>query len=209
MKKSIAPLIIGMFIAFALFWVGHPASSTSFQIGGGSELPKKTFSKSQIEVQNEPLAMNANLEYANEEEKVKTTSTGSNINVEAPNKSDFVQIAETFMQEVVQPTDVNYKVSDFDTKQGLVRYLNQYVSEKVAKYYVDGLYQEEQDGLYIIPTELPPWIEKGNPSTLKKVDENHYQLEQNNSSDLYGDYFIQLNFKKNGDNWIIESVNVQ
>ncbi|WP_408007316.1 hypothetical protein ACJROX_21855 [Pseudalkalibacillus sp. A8] len=209
MKKSLAPLIIGMFMAFALFWVGHPTGSTSFQIDGGSELPKKSFSKSHVEVQNEPVAVNANLEYVNEVEKVKTTSTVTNTNTEAPNKGDFVQIADTFMQEVVQPTDENYKVEDFDTKKGLIEYLNQYVSEKVAKYYVDGLYQEEQDGLYIIPTELPPWIVKGEPSTMNKIDEGHYQLEQKNSSDLYGDYVIKLNFKKTGDDWIIESVDVQ
>ncbi|WP_221566487.1 hypothetical protein [Alkalihalobacillus sp. TS-13] len=209
MKKSLVPMIVGMFVAFGLFWAGQPTGTTTHHQTDGSELPKKSFAKSHVEIQTQPIATATNMEFSDKTEKVKTTSAVSKTDDEAPNKGDFVKKADAFMQEVVQPTDENYKVEDFKTKQELIEYLTMYVTEDVATYYVDGLYEEKQDGLYIIPTELPPWIVKGEPTNLTKVDDEHFRLEQKNSSDLYGDYLIELSFKKEKDNWIIESVDVQ
>jgi hypothetical protein len=114
-----------------------------------------------------------------------------------------------FMNRLKQKTDKNYKVLRFKNKSGLIDYLSEVSSRKVAAYYVNGLYEEKNGKLYVIPTELPPWFEEGKPFETVKINENSYHLIQKNSSDLYGTYEITIGAEKQNENWIITFVNVK
>lgn len=207
MKKGLIPLIVGVVMAFSLFWFGGQTNSGDFT---STDLPKKSFSKSPIALdEREPVASTLSTTNVKNEEKVKTVTTSKKTNHAQPDKGDFIKLADTFMQEAVQPTDENYKVTGFESKAQLVDHLSQYASADIAKYYVDGLYEEKSDGLYIIPTELPPWIVKGEPAQLIQLDKENYQLNQENKTDLYGTYVIQLSFTIQNDQWVIQSVDVK
>ncbi|MCF6138370.1 hypothetical protein [Pseudalkalibacillus berkeleyi] len=204
MKKSLLPLLIGILIVFGLFSYGEQTTSKQY---ASEDLSKKSFSMEPIEV-NENVAVASTL-HTSLEKQVKTTTTTKNTDSHHPDKGDFIKLTDTFMNEVIQPTGENNKVNQFDTKDGLINHLSQYASEDLSKYYVDGLYEEKKDGLYIIPTELPPWVMKGEPSELVKLDEENYQLNQENQSDLYGNYFIQVSFTMDNDRWKIQSAEVK
>ncbi|MGM7702476.1 hypothetical protein ACSVDE_12180 [Pseudalkalibacillus sp. Hm43] len=207
MKKGLFPLIIGVVVAISLFWVGGHTQSNHYT---STDLPKKSFSKAPIELNNkEVFASTLNRSEVDRQEQVKTVTASKETDTANPDKGDFVQLADTFMQEAVQPTNEDYKVTEFDSKAQLVDHLGQYASKEIATYYVDGLYEEKADGLYIIPTELPPWVMKGEPAQLIQLDEQNYQLNQKNQTDLYGTYVIQLSFTKQNDQWIIQSVDVK
>ncbi len=70
-------------------------------------------------------------------------------------------------------------------------------TKEVALPYVEYYYQEKQDGLYIVPTETPPWFQKENNYERTRLDGNIVEISQQNQTDLYGNYMINIQFKKN------------
>lgn len=51
--------------------------------------------------------------------------------------------------------------------------------------------------LYIVPTETPPWFQKENNYERTRLDGNIVEISQQNQTDLYGNYMINIQFKKN------------
>ncbi|WP_349408242.1 hypothetical protein [Pseudalkalibacillus sp. SCS-8] len=203
MRKGILPLVTGFIIAFSIFWFSHPAGTSTYQV---NDLPKKSFAKSHINVSD---IHSTAASQVSSDTKVKTITTEAKTDHENPTKGDFIKLADSFMTEMIQSTNEDGKVTSFETKDQLIEHMKDYASSEVTEYYVDGLYEEKSEGLYIIPTELPPWIVTGEPSELKKLDDEHYQLKQVNETDLYGTYTIQIDYSKKDSKWIITSVNVK
>ncbi len=112
-----------------------------------------------------------------------------------------------FIDKLVQDTDEQYMVGKYQSKQELINDFRSISKPEVAKTYVDFYYEERDGGLYIVPTELPPWFVKENPYKLKKVDSGKYELNQNNTSDLYGSYSITAEFTNENGKWIISKIN--
>jgi hypothetical protein len=117
--------------------------------------------------------------------------------------------ASLFMEALKQETDDNYKVLNYSTKNELITYLTNYVSEDIAAYYTDGLFEEKESSLYIIPTELPPWLEEEEPVNIKQLSDTSYRVYQKNSSDLYGIYEITLGYEYIDGKWIITFASVE
>ncbi|WLD92464.1 hypothetical protein [Alkalihalobacillus sp. AL-G] len=204
MRKGILSFGVGLVIALGAFWLWQPSAPQNVTSG---ELPKKEFAKEPIELPAELVMTSSSIKLEEEsKEKVQTYTTVHTPEPKQPTKGDFLQIADHFMDEIVQPADDEYKVMTFTTKQQLVEYLSQYSSPEIARYYVDGLYEEKNGELYIIPTELPPWIIMGEPADLTEVSEENYTLTQINKSDLYGNYKINLTFKEQDGKWKINDV---
>lgn len=116
--------------------------------------------------------------------------------------------ASLFMEALKQETDDNYKVINYSSKDELITYLTNYVSEDIAAYYTDGLFEEKESSLYIIPTELPPWLEEEEPVNIKQLSDTSYRVYQKNSSDLYGIYEITLGYEYIDGKWIITFASV-
>jgi hypothetical protein len=117
--------------------------------------------------------------------------------------------ASLFIEALKQETDENYKVLNYSTKDELITYLTNYVSENIAAYYTDGLFEEKESSLYIIPTELPPWLEEEEPVNIKQLSDTSYRVYQKNSSDLYGIYKITLGYEYIDGKWIITFASVE
>ncbi|WP_070120594.1 hypothetical protein [Bacillus marinisedimentorum] len=111
-----------------------------------------------------------------------------------------------FIDKLVQDTDEQYMVKKYQSKQELLNDFGSISKLEVAKTYVDFYYEERDGGLYIVPTELPPWFEKDNPYELKKIDSKKYELYQENTSDLYGSYSITVEFTYENGKWIISNI---
>jgi hypothetical protein len=116
--------------------------------------------------------------------------------------------AALFMEALKPEIDENYKVVNFSSKEELISHLSNYVSEDVATYYTDGLFEEKESSLYIIPTELPPWLEEDQPVNIKQLSDTSYRVYQKNTSDLYGTYEITLGYEYVDGKWIITFASV-
>ncbi|MEC5424887.1 hypothetical protein QGM71_15480 [Virgibacillus sp. C22-A2] len=104
----------------------------------------------------------------------------------------LVFLTDQFMKLIVQEIDDNYKVKDFDTKESLLHAFERVTTRDVAEIYVDFYFTEEPDGLYILPTETPPWFMKDNAYDMIQVEENVIKITQENHLDLYGDYRVEI-----------------
>jgi hypothetical protein len=113
-----------------------------------------------------------------------------------------------FIEALKQETDDNYKVINYSSKEEFITYLKNYVSENLAVYYTDGLFEEKESSLYIIPTELPPWLQEDQTVDIKQLSDTSYRVYQKNSSELYGSYEITLGYEYIDGKWIITFASV-
>ncbi|KGX86777.1 hypothetical protein [Pontibacillus litoralis] len=157
---------------------------------------------------------NANKNMSSNEHSIRESTTTQKSNEMSREISDVeltndevARIAEQFMEKLVQETDRQGKVVNFDTKQQLIQSFHTLTHTDVAKEYVDFYYKEYNNGLYIIPTETPPWFQPSNAFQTKTLANGNVQVVQHNQSDLYGDYTIALQFGYEDNQWKI--VNIQ
>ncbi|MUV39254.1 hypothetical protein JNUCC1_03127 [Lentibacillus sp. JNUCC-1] len=116
------------------------------------------------------------------------------------------QIINEFMDKIVQDIDKDNKVTDFDTKKALLNDFETIASRDVAEPYVDYFFNEDQNGLYIVPTETPPWFEPEEPYELERMTDHKVLVTQQNNSVFYGSYTMEIELTYD-ENWKITHVN--
>src|SRR5699024_10292559 len=107
-------------------------------------------------------------------------------------EADINERMEAFIDILLQEIDDNYKVKGVSTKADLIERFNTITTDEVAWPYVEFYYHETEDGLYIVPTELPPWFIPGEPYELTELENGNILVEQENEVDLYGKYRIVI-----------------
>ncbi|UFT98171.1 hypothetical protein KO561_13280 [Radiobacillus kanasensis] len=110
------------------------------------------------------------------------------------NEKELERITDVFMDKLVQEVDEHNKAVNVQTKKELIAEFSSIATEKVAKKYVDVYYIEKEDGLYVIPTETPPWFDKTNTYKESKKEDTVI-IQQTNQSDLYGSYQVEFEFR--------------
>ncbi|MGY0693212.1 hypothetical protein ACW2QC_10545 [Virgibacillus sp. FSP13] len=118
----------------------------------------------------------------------------------------IINKTKKFMALLVQETDNCYKVKNYQTKEELGKAFQQVASKEVAKKYIDAYYDEQADGLYIVPTETPAWFNENNDFRVIQLEQNQAKVVQHNSSDLHGNYTIELIFTYSNDDWKITNI---
>ncbi|UOQ85354.1 hypothetical protein [Gracilibacillus salinarum] len=148
-----------------------------------------------------------------EENQVNTEEvTGEKQNVSNEQKEishdKIVALTDKFMELLVQDIDDQYKVINYQTKEELMKAFEPYVTKEAVQPYIDYYYEEEKNGLYIVPTETPPWFDKSNDYE-KQTKDNQVIVTQQNQNALYGEYTISLTFEKINDQWKIVNISNQ
>ncbi|MGP4040544.1 hypothetical protein ACTWP4_11730 [Gracilibacillus sp. D59] len=118
---------------------------------------------------------------------------------------EIVKLTDKFMDLLVQEIDDHYKVVRFNTKEELTNAFEPYIVKEAVKPYIDFYYKEKEDGLYIVPTETPPWFEK-DKDYEKESEGNKVTITQTNENELYGTYTIEIVFKKIDSKWKIANI---
>ncbi|GGC81133.1 hypothetical protein GCM10007216_09570 [Thalassobacillus devorans] len=152
----------------------------------------------------EPKQVNMHQEAVTDVE-VKTASSNEKESKESLGKATIEERTDQFMEHLVQETDENYKVLNYDSKEALLDGFEPIATRQAAKEYVDFYYKEKQSGLYILPTETPPWFVNGQPYDTIDIDKNHKKVIQKNNNELYGDYKIAITFIYDGE-WRIQEI---
>ncbi|WP_026676666.1 hypothetical protein [Fictibacillus gelatini] len=124
-------------------------------------------------------------------------------------KPNVELLAREFIKKLNPKSNSHYKVLGVSSKKELINQLQKVASRSVAKKYVDLLFEEKNDGLYVIPTDLPPWFNPEENYHLKKTSNTSYHLIQHNSNELDGIYTIKMDFLWNNGRWIISSVSIK
>ncbi|RDW18742.1 hypothetical protein CWR48_10505 [Oceanobacillus arenosus] len=119
---------------------------------------------------------------------------------------NIVELTDRFMNTIVQPTDENYRVLNYVTIDELLDAFAVFIDREIVAEYVDYYYHQEADGIYILPTETPPWFEEDNDYEVQQVSENKVLVNQYNESELQGNYSIRIEFTYNGSTWTITGI---
>lgn len=109
---------------------------------------------------------------------------------------------EAFINIFLQDIDLEYKVKGISTKEDLIEQYTDIISKEALQPYVDFYFEEDDNGLYIVPTELPPWFVSENPYEMTQLDNGNIIVEQENDIELYGKYQVRIEFSAQ-ENWRI------
>ncbi|WP_188453983.1 hypothetical protein [Virgibacillus oceani] len=130
---------------------------------------------------------------------------GENQTDRKPSQNEVIAISNEFEDLLVQKADNNFKVINYRTKKDLLDSFAEIASRDVAAKYVDFYFNEKQDGLYVVPTELPPWLNEENNYDMIQLEKNKVKVVQTNKSNFYGDYTVAIEFTFDS-KWKITSI---
>ncbi|SER99471.1 hypothetical protein SAMN04487944_114127 [Gracilibacillus ureilyticus] len=188
MKKLITFLTIGLLFGF---------TALIFQQIEANEL-----SSSQNTEQVEKIQRHVHSTTSNAPKNTERLSSNN------PTLSDDKMIAmmDQFMDTLVQEIDEENRVVKFRTKDSLIDEFDSIATKEVVRPYVDYYFVEQNGELFIIPTETPAWFIKDNEYEKDTISDNKVELTQENETDLYGPYTIQVLFEKIKGQWKITNI---
>lgn len=117
-------------------------------------------------------------------------------------KDVMIDRMEAFINILLQEIDHDYKVKGVSSKEELIAQYTDVISQEALRPYVDFYFEEDDNGLYIVPTELPPWFVSEMPYEMMQLDNGNIIVEQENDIELYGRYRVRIEFSAQ-DNWKI------
>lgn len=106
----------------------------------------------------------------------------------------IVSLTNQFMDLLVQEIDKTNKVVHFASKGELLDEFEKVTTRKIASKYVSFYFKEKANGLYVVPTETPPWFNGNNDYDMIRVEDNMIKVVQHNKTDLYGAYTVEIEF---------------
>ncbi|MGP4064748.1 hypothetical protein ACTWPF_07465 [Oceanobacillus sp. M65] len=104
------------------------------------------------------------------------------------------ELTRAFMDTLVQEADESYRVTNMDTKAELFAAFESIAVKETVEPYVSFYFEEKPDGLYILPTETPPWFIAENPYDMVQLDNDLVKVKQENETALHGAYTIEIEF---------------
>jgi hypothetical protein len=119
---------------------------------------------------------------------------------------EIVNLVDGFMEILIQQTDHNNKVKKYNNKDSLLKDFGNIAKDEVVQPYLDYYYKEENDGLYITPTETPPWFDEQNEYDVVQLSQDKILVKQNNQSELYGEYGIDIEMTFVNQEWKITKI---
>ncbi|TRM13011.1 hypothetical protein FH966_15575 [Lentibacillus cibarius] len=105
-----------------------------------------------------------------------------------------VSLTSQFMNLIVQETNESYKVLHYNSKNQLLKAFTKVSSKEVATKYIDYYFNEKPDGLYLKPTETPPWFHEEEDYDMIRKNDNTVEVTQTNTTELYGTRTINITF---------------
>ncbi|NGP44232.1 hypothetical protein G4V62_04430 [Bacillaceae bacterium SIJ1] len=116
------------------------------------------------------------------------------------------RLTSSFMDTLVQRTADDNEVIKYQSKEELLDQFEKISTREAALPYVRFYFEERDQSLYIVPTETPPWFKVDEDFTIKDVAHDGFTIVQENTSDLYGEYSIEMRFTNADGSWKIEEV---
>src|SRR5699024_423579 len=118
-------------------------------------------------------------------------------------EEDILHLTNRFMDEFVQETDDDNKVKNYTNKEELMKAFEDIATNEIVATFINEYYYEENNELYLIPTETPPWFIADEDYDIEKISSDVVTVTQTNSLELYGDYTIIIEFFYDNGIWKI------
>lgn len=155
------------------------------------------------------LTINTENAFASDHQQNETfSSIKEKVNIQEEKElshEEVIALTNGFMDILVQDIDSNYKVNHFDTKEELLTEFEKVTTKETARQLVDFYYMEKADGLYLLPTETPPWFLEENDYDMISKDASTVKVVQDNYTELDGNYQLELEFTFDTD-WKITNI---
>lgn len=141
----------------------------------------------------------------NSEQKDESEQASDSINKE---KAEVVltEYEEAF-KNVINNTNQELKQQEYSNQQQLKKYFQNFMSEDLALSLMDTFIREEEDGLYIVATEGPLFLEEDQPYTFTKNDKETATVTQERENPMIGHIQMEYTLTKKEDSWIVEEIN--
>ncbi|SET18400.1 D-alanyl-D-alanine carboxypeptidase [Salinibacillus kushneri] len=121
-------------------------------------------------------------------------------------KQEAEQFIQSFREQLIQETDQNLRVKNFNHKEELINNLSKLADPELAKQYVDVFYKEENNHLYLIPKNGPVLLNKNIPYKLAKNEQGLYYVSQENENEMMGKYSLYILFNRTENRWMIKDI---
>ncbi|MCD5325055.1 MULTISPECIES: hypothetical protein [Pontibacillus] len=142
-----------------------------------------------------------------EEKPVLTSSVNEVEEKTVLTEETIISLTNQFMDQLIQESNQGYRVAAYDSKEALIESFSSIAKKSVAKEYVDFYYKEYNNGLYILPTDTPPWFKENESYTTETVKGDRIKVTQENTSELYGQYTVSFFFMHTDEGWVIDGIN--
>lgn len=179
---------------FTLMLVGLLLLSYQPQMSSKSDILASEQQSNQVQNRDKSIIMKDNLVQLSEgPESIHLT------------EEELFEKTEAFIQIMVQDLDQNYMVKGISSKKALIEQYSDVVTEEALKPYIDYYFEEHEGGLYVLPTELPPWFMPDRPYEKTQLDNGNIVIEQENELEMYGRYRIKIELSYQ-DGWKIVGI---
>lgn len=122
--------------------------------------------------------------------------------------SDIKNLVNDFSNRIIQETDKDNKVIDFNTKDELIKYVSEISNEDLGKEYVELLYTEKNNDLYLDSKEMALLFNFIQPFNIEKESDSKYIVIKHGENEVYGKYDIYMIVILNNDELLIEEINI-
>ncbi|WP_088105604.1 hypothetical protein [Halalkalibacter urbisdiaboli] len=121
-------------------------------------------------------------------------------------KQTAADLLTTFSDKLNLSVDDQMKVQEYATKDEFFQSFSNIASRECVEEYYGYLFTEEDDGLYLLASETPVWVNVEDDFALNEISSEHYVLVQNSSNELYGKYEISISFDYKDGHWLINTI---
>lgn len=174
-------------------------------------IPQSTYSINAEDTKGKVVQLHSAHKNGKLQKKSKQNASFATTNTQSTKGKDIqheeiVQLTEQFMDKLVQKTDDQNRVLDFNNKRQLVNSFQSITTTSLAKNYIDYYYKEYNDDLFIIPTETPPWFMKDQDYEKTVAENGQVHVKQQNKTELYGTYTVEFTFAQMDGKWKIVNI---
>lgn len=113
---------------------------------------------------------------------------------------------EEAFKNVINNTNQELKQQEYTDQQQVKKYFQNFMSEDLALSLMDTFIRKEEDGLYIVATEGPLFLEEDQPFTFTKSDQETATVTQERENPMIGHIQMEYTITKNEDSWIVQEI---
>ncbi|WP_234987484.1 hypothetical protein [Halolactibacillus halophilus] len=124
-------------------------------------------------------------------------------NKEPLTETRALEIEAAFFDQLYTPETVGKtnEIKAYQSKKALIEATLAIASRELVTQLVDDYYREEEGLLYVVPKDGPAKLLSDSPMLINRVDEDTYQVSQQNETELRGPYILTVEFSWMDDAW--------
>jgi hypothetical protein len=136
----------------------------------------------------------------NQQEEEQPVEQGGLSKAEA---SGLSASSRTLFDQQLKKFDANLKHTTFKKEDEFYAEFSSIMTKQLAKKRFGYIVEEKADGLYLVATELPIFLDTSQPYELEQTGEGTYKVTQNHRSDLHGVLTIVITISKVENKWMM------